>query len=321
VTGEAADPAPVLRFFGALLAHGSAPLAGCPLAGAQLEALGLQPRGDEVVLPADWDPLVAADIRAGLGNGAAAWLTRLDVYPAIGSTNAELTSRAGFESIAGHVCLAEVQLAGRGRRGRSWQSPLGGNLALSLGFAPPRPLPELGALSLVVGLAVLDALEGSGTEGLALKWPNDVLLHGAKLGGILMELVSAPGGAAVVVGVGINLRLPPAARLGIEQAVADLASALAVLPRRSHLAARLIDCIVTFTRGFADSGFAPFVSEFDRRHACQDAEVLIVQGDRSMEARVLGVAQDGGLRILTRDGERTVHGGEVSLRVRPAGAR
>jgi BirA family biotin operon repressor/biotin-[acetyl-CoA-carboxylase] ligase len=197
---------------------------------------------------------------------------------------------------------------------------LGGNLALSLGFAAPRPLPELGALSLVVGLAVLDALEGSGIAGLALKWPNDVLLHDAKLGGILMELVSAPGGPAVVVGVGINLRLPAAARLGIEQAVADLASAVTVLPRRSYLAARLVDCIVTFTRGFADSGFAPFVPAFDRRHAFQDAEVLVLQGERALEARVLGVARDGGLRILTTDGERTVHGGEVSLRTRPAAA-
>lgn len=316
-----AAPSAVFRFFDVLLAHGCAPLDECPLPGAQLETLGLRVDGAQVVLPADWDPLVAADIRAGLGGAAAAWLTRLDVYPAIGSTNAELAQRARLEPIAGQVCLAEVQLAGRGRRGRSWQSPLGGNLALSLGFAPPRPVPELGALSLVVGLAVLDALEGCGVEGLALKWPNDVLLQGAKLGGILMELVSGPGAGAVVVGVGINLRLPAAARLGIEQAVADLASAVTVLPRRSHLAARLVDCIVTFARGFADSGFAPFVPAFDRRHAYQDAEVLVLQGERALQARVLGVAQDGGLRIVTGEGERTVHGGEVSLRAQPAPPR
>jgi len=319
--GEVADPSAVQRFFGDLLAHGSAPLHACPLAAAQLEALGLRQMGTQLLLPADWDPLAAVDIRAGLGSATAAWLTRLDVYPAIGSTNAELAGRARFEPIAGHVCLAEVQLAGRGRRGRSWQSPLGGNLALSLGLSPPRPVPELGALSLVVGLAVLDALEGCGVEGLALKWPNDVLLRGAKLGGILMELVPGPGGAAVVVGVGINVRLPAAARLGIEQAVADLASAAPVLPRRSHLAARLVDCIVTFAQGFAESGFAPFVPAFDHRHAYQDAEVVILQADRALQARVLGVAQDGGLRIMTTEGERTVHGGEVSLRGGSAAAR
>jgi len=316
---EATDPSAVFHFLDTLMVHGTAPLDGCPLAGAQMEALGLQSNGREVVLPADWDPLVAADIRAGLGGAAAAWLTRLDVYPAIGSTNAELTSRAQFEPIAGHVCLAEVQLAGRGRRGRSWQSPLGGSLALSLGFVPPRPLPELGAFSLVIGLAVLDALESCGVEGLALKWPNDVLLRGAKLGGILIELVSAPGGAAVVVGVGINVRLPAAARLGIEQAVTDLACAVSTLPRRSYLAARLVDCMVSFARFFADSGFAPFVPSFDRRHAYQGAEVVLFQGDRALEARVLGVARDGGLRIMTDEGEQTVHGGEVSLRARPAG--
>jgi len=311
-----ADESRVRQFFDRLLARGSASLDECPLTPEQVLSLGLQLRGAQILLPMDWDPLVAADIRAGLGGTAAAWLTRLDVYPAIGSTNLELANRAHAEPIAGHVCLAEVQLAGRGRRGRHWQSPLGGNLALSLGIAPPRPIPELGALSPVVGLAVLDALNGCGVEGLALKWPNDILLKGAKLGGILIELLSTATGPAVVIGVGINLRLPQATRLAIEQAVADLTSVAAALPRRSLLAARLVDGIVTFARGFAESGFKAFVRAFDRHHAYQGADVVILQGDRRIEARVLGIAEDGGLRIMTIEGERTVHGGEVSLRAR-----
>jgi BirA family biotin operon repressor/biotin-[acetyl-CoA-carboxylase] ligase len=183
-----------------------------------------------------------------------------------------------------------------------------------MGFAASRPPAELGGFSLVVGLAVIDALEGCGIEGLQLKWPNDVLMGGAKLGGILIELVQTPAGGELIVGVGINVRLPETARQSLDQPVADLASAHVALPRRSVLAARLVSSIVDFDLGFAEGGFAPFVSIFDARHAYHDAEVALIQGGRISAARVLGVAADGGLRIREESGERVVHGGEVSLR-------
>ena len=308
------------RFVTELLERGCAQVARCPFPLETVGSLGLRREGDWLVPPSDWDPLDARAIRDALGSLARAWLRGLEVWPAIGSTNAELVRRAHETSIDGHVCMAELQTVGRGRRGRGWFSPLGGSLALSLGFAAPRLPAELGGLSLVVGLAVVDALESAGVVGLALKWPNDILLQGAKLGGILIELSEVRGTFSLVVGVGLNVRLPEDVRRQLDQEVADLASAGAVLPSRSALASRLISSIVEFETGFAATGFEPFAAVFDRRHAYQDAAVSILQGDQCAEGRVLGVMPDGGLRIRTGEGERIVHGGEVSLRQGGVGA-
>jgi len=308
--------AQVAVFVAALLARRGAPVADCPWTPEEYGALGLHREGDQLLPPASWEPLDPGAIRASLGGRAREWLAVLGVHPAIGSTNATLVERAQVERIHGHACLAELQLAGRGRRGRSWLSPLGGNLAVSLGFEAARPAAELGGLSLVVGLAVVDVLERAGVAGLALKWPNDVLLDGAKLGGILIELVATEAANALVIGVGINLQIPEAARRQLDQPVADLASLRGVLPGRSELAGRLISSIVEFEAEFSASGFAPFAAIFDHRHAFQGAAITLVRGDRAVAGHVLGVAPDGGLRIRSDAGDEVVHGGEVSLRAR-----
>jgi BirA family biotin operon repressor/biotin-[acetyl-CoA-carboxylase] ligase len=309
-------PAPdaVARFVARLLRDGHIAQDESPLTSEDAAALGLESTDGLLALPAAWDPLDAHAIRTMLGEQARGWLTRMDVQPAVGSTNAILSERARQGSIAGQVCMAELQFAGRGRRGRAWFSPLGGNLALSVGFDAGRTPAELGGFSLVVGLAAIDALEAAGFLGLTLKWPNDILLGGAKLGGILIELVQRGAARSVVVGVGLNVRLPDTVRERLDQAVTDLASAGCDLPSRSLLAARLISSIVEFERGFAETGFAPFAPVFDARHAYQGADVVLLQGEHRVEGRVCGVALDGGLRISSPAGERVVHGGEVSLR-------
>lgn len=310
------SPVALTDFLRVLISSGRARAADFPLGMEAADALGLRREGEALLLPRDWDPLDPTAIRAALGASAARWMTQLEIYPVIGSTNLELVERAQGGGIAGLACLAEVQIAGRGRRGRTWLSPLGGNLALSLGFEAVRPPAELGGLSLVVGLAVIDAIERCGVEGLALKWPNDILLDGAKLGGILIELVQTDRGAVVVIGVGINIQLPDPARRQLDQAVTDLAAAGNRLPGRSEIAARVISSIVDFEAGFSATGFGPFAAVFDRRHAFHDADITLLQGSQASAARVLGVAHDGGLRIHTASGATVVHGGEVSLRAR-----
>jgi BirA family biotin operon repressor/biotin-[acetyl-CoA-carboxylase] ligase len=317
--GVAPAPEAIVAFVSRLLSGQSIDLAGCPIPLEFAVELGVERDQARLVLPAGWDPLREGSIRSALSGRAGAWLRRLEVWPAIGSTSAMLVERAEHESVGGHVCMAEVQFAGRGRRGRSWLSPLGGNLAITLGFEARRPAHELGGFSLVVGLGVLDALDSIGIPDLALKWPNDVLLAGAKLGGILIDLVQGPSGLALIVGVGLNVRLPAWVRAQLEQPVADLASVVSALPIRSELAARLISGIVDFEHQFTEEGFAPFARAFDSRHTYQDREVTILQGAGTLHGRVLGVAVDGGLRVLTSNGEQVVHGGEVSLRPQAPG--
>lgn len=302
---------PVDRFFAELAACGSAALADWPL-DDELERYGLEAVDGRVVPAGVYRPLDPARLRAALSSRAAGWLRRLDVFPAIGSTNAELMTRSETGSIDGHVALAELQLAGRGRRGRGWFSPFGANLALTLGKRLGRPAAELGGASLVVGLAVLDALEQLGVPDLAVKWPNDVLHRGAKLGGILIELTRPPQ-HELVVGIGLNVALPPRIRAELPQEVADL-SHLPEPPARDVLAARIVSSVAELLDGFDERGFEAFRSAFDERHYHHGRACRILQGERQWSGTVRGVSADGELMLETEDGLRTFHGGEVSLR-------
>ena len=277
------------------------------------ERLGFISSGGLISLPAGIDLLDRVLIHRRLGRVAADWVRDLQVHPVIGSTNSELMALAAHSSVDGQVHLAELQLEGRGRRGREWYSPFGANLALTMGFSAERPASELGGLSLVVGLAVLDALERQEVPGLSLKWPNDLLLAGAKLGGILIEIASTHRGIELIVGIGINIRLPLEVRAVLDQPVADLAGA-GLTTDRSTLAAAIISSVCDFVGEFQEHGFVPFRDAFNARHHYHEAECLILNGSERTSGQVSGVTEQGALLLRTDWGVQTFHGGEVSLR-------
>lgn len=253
-------------------------------------------------------------IQSALSRSSGAWLRRLQIYNVIGSTNAVLMEMAPDSGVDGQIRLAELQVQGRGRRGREWHSPFGANLALSMGFSAEREASDLGGLSLVVGLALVDALERQGISGLALKWPNDLLLEGAKLGGILIEVVTTARGIELVIGIGLNIRLPAAIRAALDQSVADIEGA-GISADRNLLAAAIISSVHEFVREFQQHGFAPFCEVFNARHYFHRAECQILQGSETESGLVDGVTDQGALRLRGEDGGiRVFHGGEVSLR-------
>lgn len=254
-------------------------------------------------------------VRAGLGGlrpGA------LEVHWELDSTSSEL-QRRGADAPDFSVILAETQLAGRGRRGRGWLSPPGVNLYLSClkrfdsGFA------ALSGLSLTVGVAVLRALERLGIDGAGLKWPNDVLTRDghAKLAGILVELSGEyQGPSAAVIGIGLNLRLPDAARAAAGQAVADLAElAGGTPPDRNRVAATLIVELHRALETFAREGFAGFVDDF-AGHDLLCGRALRAQGPREqIEGVGEGVDARGALRLRRADGELLrIDSADVSVR-------
>ncbi len=118
------------------------------------------------------------------------------------------------------LCLAEAQTGGYGRQGRPWIAPPGRSLALSLRFTTQKII--LGELSLVMGRAVVQALEYMGVAGIHLKWPNDLYFQGAKLGGILIETKPSCGTTVVTVGIGVNEHLLEAEKSLISQSVIDI---------------------------------------------------------------------------------------------------
>lgn len=279
----------------------------------ELAAAGVPTDGDRAYL-ADGVELLSADrIRAHLAPATANWLERLELVPHIPSTNTELVRRGLTGSIDGTALLAEVQTAGRGRRGRTWRSPFARNLALSVGIRIERGLAEVGAVSLAVGVAVADALAAVGLPGAALKWPNDVLLDGRKLSGILMELPRAVEPPELVVGIGINVGGAGLVADEVDQGVADVTERVPEVSR-NRLAGHVIDAVFDVCRRFEREGFEPIRSAYDALHGFHGETVRVVAGSESVAGVVLGVAADGALRLRTAGGERQFSGGEVSLR-------
>lgn len=304
--------------FEELASHRVASIAGLDRAGLdELRALGVHVRG-QAVLPEDVDLLSAATIREALTPSTADWLRDLAVHAHIGSTNTALLDRADTAGIAGRVVTAEVQTAGRGRRGREWLSPFGRNLAVSIGLAIDRSPGELGALSLVVGLAVREALLAYGLKQIDLKWPNDVLMQGRKLAGILIELAQPTRPAQVVIGIGVNVGCRQAIAGRVEQAVADVAEQVE-RPSRNRLLGALLNRVVAACRRFSLEGFVPFRAQWDAADRYHGREVTLTlpgpsrPGD-AISGTVLGVARNGALRIASVAGVREYIAGEVSLR-------
>jgi BirA family biotin operon repressor/biotin-[acetyl-CoA-carboxylase] ligase len=144
-------------------------------------------------------------ILAAMSLGSQTSIRKLDIHQSIESTNALLLDQEARDMVSGHVCLAEQQTAGRGRRGRFWVSPYGCNIYFSLFWKFSMGPAQLGGLSLAAGLSVVRSLESVGVSGVGLKWPNDVYWRNRKLAGLLLEVTGeAEGPSIVVLGIGIN---------------------------------------------------------------------------------------------------------------------
>lgn len=226
-----------------------------------------------------------------------------------GSTNTEALAhlRAGGGPL---ILSASRQTAGRGRLGRAWQSD---DAALTFSVALPLPAAlDLSGLSLAVGCTVADLLDPSGRR-IQLKWPNDLFLDGAKLGGILIETVPLPAEQrGVVIGIGLNLKPLPE---GADRSVfASGFAALQTLDPAASAAATL-DRLAPALRGmladFETLGFAPWQAAFARRDLAAGRRVRV--GEQPGTAR--GVTERGELLLQTAAGVLPVSGGELSLRL------
>ena len=256
--------------------------------------------------------LDAAMIRAHMRDASA--LSSLEVAWSLDSTNSELLRRTPPECGI-EVLLAERQMGGRGRRGRQWASPIASNLYLSLSRQFSGGLARLGGLSLVVGVAVAEALRQAGYAAVGVKWPNDLLAHDRKLGGILVEGGGEHGGPVrAVIGIGVNVRMPAAVAATIEQAWTDLASLEGGMPSRNTLAAQMLDALLPALDQFDRDGLPPFLA----RYAALDVlagRLVTVHGPQGDECGMAdGIGEDGALRVKLGNVVRQVHAGDVSVR-------
>lgn len=232
------------------------------------------------------------------------------------STNAALLEAPPEDDGKVHVLAATRQSAGRGRRGRQWLAWPGGSLTFSAlwRFAPASSAPA--GLSLAVGLALARVLEKLGVAAVALKWPNDVLVHGAKLAGVLVELL--PGRRttpAAVIGIGLNLRLPVDAVIpGQAGGVTDLAREMGEPPTREHLLAAILAELHPMLATYERTGFGLLRNAWQKRNAFANLPVQVSGEGTNIAGICLGADEDGALLVRTAAGVRRIFAGEVSLR-------
>jgi len=246
-------------------------------------------------------------------------VARLDIHQQIDSTNTWLLQQALAGAPSGSICLAERQMAGRGRRGRSWVSPYGSNIYLSVLWRSGRPPAQLSGLSLVTGLATHRALRALGVERIGLKWPNDILYGRRKLAGLLLEMAGeAEGPSHVVLGVGVNVRMPERSARAIDQPWVDLDTLVgSESVSRNQLVSVLIEQILQALAVFERAGLQPFVGEW-HQHDCLLGQPVVLHSPQSaVEGVHRGIDGNGALLLEQAGVVRRFHAGELSLRAKP----
>lgn len=248
-------------------------------------------------------------ITAYLAQDVQPLLTDMHIFSELPSTNEWLLQHGD----CGAACLAEQQTAGRGRRGRVWQSPAQQNIYLSVRWCYPRVPRHYGSLSLVVGLAVARALDRLGLAGHGLKWPNDIYWQDKKLGGILLQTASPL--QQVVVGIGLNVNMQSAAAVGIDQPWCSLRDISGEAIERNQLVALLLNELLPALAGFPELPRAQLMTEWQGRDILWGKQVSVHQNDTTLAGLALGINAEGNLLVELETGEQQVFSAaDVSVR-------
>lgn len=250
---------------------------------------------------------MTAGVEAALHAVLGASFSGLEWAAEVDSTNA-WALRAPLPGPGVRAFIADTQFAGRGRRGRVWQSPPGANLYLSLMRGWELPLGDLGPLSICAGIAVAEVLRGLGLPSIHVKWPNDLMVEGRKVGGLLVEV----GAGRVVLGLGLNVALPDG--LVLDQPATDL-NRHGLHVTRDTLLQALLPALIPLLMQPSRRLEADWLQRWAAVDGLADAMVDVIRDGHRQGAQVLGLQPDGSLRVATLDGgEQIVHAGEVSLR-------
>ncbi|MBT7306909.1 MAG: bifunctional biotin--[acetyl-CoA-carboxylase] ligase/biotin operon repressor BirA [Gammaproteobacteria bacterium] len=288
----------------------------------------LQAEGIEVVaelrhgyrLPAAVSLLDAEDILEQLEGSIRERLPSVQALWQCDSTNSELMRQLHQGAEPGSVLLAEYQSGGRGRRGKSWISPFGSSLNLSLLWRFSGGVMALSGLGMVVGIAMAHAVQAVGIEGAMLKWPNDLHLGDHKLGGVLIELEGeSEGPTDIVIGVGINVALSAQAGGVIDQPWTSLSHYLNPTPTRNQLAAALLNQLTPRLDRFEQSGLAALMPEWEALDRVRGSTVVLQQESGATIGVARGINALGALQLECEGAIQSHYSGDLSLRLHPSG--
>lgn len=237
----------------------------------------------------------------------------IELLNVIGSTNQYLKDKT-VDLCNAHTCLAEAQTAGRGRHGRKWVSPYAASLYLSMHWSFAGGYSVLGGLSLAIGVAIVDALNQCGVQGIQLKWPNDIYAQGKKLAGVLIEVEGQIGGGCqAIIGVGLNVSLPNNIE-EIGQPWIDLTQLSEPLIDRNLLAGALISELAKSLDLFEKRGLEPFITKWRALDVYANQPVKLTIGEKIIAGISRGIDPSGAILLETVQGVKAYHGGEISVR-------
>ena len=260
--------------------------------------------------------LDAAKIRRSLMEHSAPYLDRIEVFSRIDSTNTYLKDQSAPPPGQFRIAIAEHQTAGRGRHDKQWISSPGGSLCLSLSYRFQQTPAELPALTLALGIGVAEALAKIGVSGIQLKWPNDLLVDNAKLGGILTEtLIRGDSDVMLIAGIGLNIEpIPPLIEAQLSEwadSATCLKSVMSDPPSRELLSEIVIESLMSTCRTFATSGFRSFAGQFPAYDWLFGKAVVVDTPEGHANGTAAGIAADGALLINTASGTHKIHAGSV----------
>lgn len=244
-------------------------------------------------------------------------LADIHLFPEIDSTNGFLLKQP---HIVSQVCIAEKQIAGRGRRGRTWISPFAQNIYFSLGWRFASGITALKGLSLLVGCVIVRVLKQLGFRDVGLKWPNDVLVNTKKLAGVLVEIRGdLAGDCELVIGIGLNYCMQDSVADAIAQPWVDLQQLADIeavnLPSRNHLVASLISELLTVLQDYEEKTFSEYKAEWEAYNVYQGKKIELVLANSRLLGKCLGVDNDGAVILEDVNNQlHYLHGGEISLR-------
>lgn len=241
---------------------------------------------------------------------------KIEIFNAVASTNDYLLSRMAHDLPSGTVCIAEAQTRGKGRMGRTWVSPFGANLYLSFYWRFNCKLHDLSGLSLVIGLAVLRALQEifQLPAQLGIKWPNDIWYQDKKLCGILIESLSNPLNESqtdVVIGIGMNVNMPKQIQ---EMDWIDLKSICGVVLSRNQIIAHLLNTLAPMLSAFEEEGFAAFLHLWSQYDLLKDKNITLTSPKQQQHGIAKGVNERGELCVKMGETLKAIRYGEVSIR-------
>jgi len=262
--------------------------------------------------PALAEPLTAEAVQCGLTTSFVGRDLRL--FETVGSTNSVLRQLAAQGAPDGAVVLAEEQTAGRGRLNRTWESRPGVGVYLSVLLRPQAPVPRPHVFTFLPAVAVTRALRAVSGLPIFIHWPNDVMLRGRKVAGILAEMRSVDGRPReVVLGIGMNINHSPA---DLSPALRDTATSLAIASGRSWSRAAIVRALLVELESawnrLGQDGPGALVDDWRKLSPSHFGKPVVVAGGSAGEIRgtTRGVDEDGALLLERADGglERVAFG-------------